>query len=245
MSDLHSILGLGTIISRAGVAIAEVVSIKPPQLKLDTPDVTTMEASNGFREFIGGLRDGGEVSLTLKFYPGDTGQYGLLSDLEGAVKQSFVIALPNSVATWSFNAFVTAYNPDIPLDDAVGLEVTLKITGKPTLAVTASTGWSAFALRTASDVADATALNITPAVSASTTNYAVTFTTTTTVYPKVTATSHTIQLFINDFYVEDLTSGAIGSGIAFSAGQVKKLTIAVWEENKQPKFYQCMVTRGS
>lgn len=244
MSDKHAISGFGTTISRAGNSIAEIVSIKPPQLKADTPDVTTMDSDTSYREFISTLKDGGEVALVLKFYIGDTlGQYGLISDFDNGTKQTFIITLPNSIATWTFNAYVTGYNPDIPLDDAVGLEITLKVTGKPVIGVTASTGWSAFLLRDSGDTSDATDLSTTPAVASSTTKYAVTFTTDSNAYPKVTASSHTIMLFIDDVFIEELTSGTIGSAIAFTAGQVKKLTVIAWEENKQPYAYQLMVTR--
>ena len=246
MSDQNAILGYGSSISRAGNTIAEVVNIKPPALKAETPDVTTMDSSTSFREYISGLKDGGEVTLTLKFYPGDSnGQYALITDLENGTKQTFIITLPDSVATWTFYAYVTGYVPDIPLDDAIGLEVTLKVTGKPTFGVTASTGWSAFVLRDSGDSADVTNFSITPAVAGSTTKYAVTFDTDGSAYPKATAGSHTIRLFVDDVYVEELTSGSIGSAITFTAGSTKKLTFIVFEDNKQPYVYQVMVARTS
>lgn len=246
MSDLNSFIGYGTSISRAGNNIAEVVSIKPPALKMDTPDVTTMDSATSFRQFIAGLKDGGEVGITMKFYPGDTlGQYGLMQDLENGTKQAFIITLPDSLATWTFNGFVTSIDPDVPLDDAVGLEATIKVTGKPVFGMTASTGWSAFVLRDSGDASDVTAFAITPAVAASSTKYSATFTTDSNVYPKVTAASHTIRLFVDNEYVEDLTSGSIGSAIAFTAGQTKKLTFICFEDAKQPYVYEVMVTRTS
>lgn len=238
MSDLNSFIGFGTKLSRAGNDIAEIVSIKPPAMKRDTPDVTTMDSSTSFRQFIPGLADGGEVGITMKFYPGDTnGQYGLMQDLENSTKQTFIITLPDDLATWTFNGYVTSIDTDVPLDDAVGLEATIKVTGKPVFGMTASTGWSAF------DLTGATALSVTPAISASQEYYTATFTTATSVQPKVTASSHTIRLFIDDEYVEDLTSGSDGSAIAFTAGQTKKLTFIVYEDAKQPYVYQVMVTR--
>ena len=240
MSDLYAKIGAVSTFSRAGNSVSEIVNIKPPSQKMDTPDVTTMDTTTNYKEYIAGLRDGGEVGLTLKLYSGDTnGQYGLLQDMENGTKQSFIITLPDNAATWTFNGYVTGHDPDVPLDNAMGLEITIKVSGKPVFGVTNSTGWSAF------DLSGATAFSITPAVSGSVEYYTATFTTASSVNPNVTASSHTIKLFIDDEYIEDLTSGSDGSAIAFSAGQTKKLTIIVFEENKQPYVYQVMVTRTS
>lgn len=247
MSRRYAKLGKGTTFSRAGNLIAEIVGIKPPSMTGETKDVTTMDSSGYFREFIGGLRDGGEASLILKFYPGDAdGQYGLYEDYVNNEIQTFVITLPDSIATFTFPGNVTGYNADVPLDDAMGLEVKIKICGQPSLGVTASTGWSAFALRDSTDSADATALSVSPAVSGSETKYIATFTTNTEVLPKVTAASHTIMVYVDSSLLEELTSGSVGSEtISFSAGESKEIVIIAWEENKQPYAYKVMTVRTS
>jgi hypothetical protein len=148
-------------------------------------------------------------------------------------------------ATWTFTGYVTKFKTGAVIDGAVSFEAALKVSGQPTLGTTASTGWSAFVLRTSGDAGDATAFSITPTVAAGEYQYAATYTTDATVYPKVTAASHTILLYIDDVYVESLTSGSIGSGIAFSSGTVKKLTFKCYEASKTPKYYDVMVHRTS
>jgi hypothetical protein len=185
--------------------------------------------------------------MILKFYPGDTnGQYGLYEDFVGGVMQTFVITLPDNVATFTFTGVLTGYNSDIPLDDAMGLEVKIKISGQPSLGVTSSAGWTAFVLRDSSDSSDVTAFSLTPSVAAAVEKYVATFTTEATVLPKVTAASHTIMVYVDGTFLEELTSGSVGSEtIAFSSGDVKELTLICWEDDKQPYAYRVMVARTS
>jgi predicted secreted protein len=70
-----AISGVGTHFQRATAdtsdptfaSIAEVNSISGPSLSRDTIDVTSLDSTSGYREFIGGFRDGGEVSLEMNF----------------------------------------------------------------------------------------------------------------------------------------------------------------------------------
>jgi hypothetical protein len=57
--------GVGTVFKRGAVAIAEITSISGPNLTRGTIDVTNLDSTNGYREFIAGFRDGGEVTLSM------------------------------------------------------------------------------------------------------------------------------------------------------------------------------------
>ena len=52
-------------------SVGEITSLGKSGAKADTVDVTNMQSPDGFREFISGLRDCGEVSCTVNFVVDD------------------------------------------------------------------------------------------------------------------------------------------------------------------------------
>lgn len=240
-------IGYGTTLSRGGNVIAEITSITPPNLSADSIDVTTMDSANGYKEFIQGLRDGGECSLEGKFYPGDTnGQIGLLTDFNAGTLQTFVITFPTSMgATWTFTGIVTGFEGDIPMDDAVGFAATIKISGKPVLGITASTGASAATFVQTDGSTALTAAAMTPTFATGTFVYGFTYTTQTAFKPKITASGHTVKIYVDDVYIETISSGVAGSDIAMASVGAKKVQAVVQESGKTAKTYTFMVSRLS
>ena len=49
--------------------VVERTAIAGPSMSRDTPDASNMDTPNGWREFIGGLKDGGEMSLEANWLP--------------------------------------------------------------------------------------------------------------------------------------------------------------------------------
>lgn len=117
--------------------IAGVTNISGPGIALDPVEVTNHSSTGGWREFVGGLKDGGEITLDLNFDPAaathdvDT---GLLDDLDDRTVRNFQLVFPDTGAsTWSFSALVTNFEPAAPIDGALTASVSLKLTGQPTL----------------------------------------------------------------------------------------------------------------
>ena len=129
-----------TILARGVNDIAEVRSITGPKKTLSAIDVTHLTSPNNYREFIGGLRDGGEITLDGNFYPGDTnGQIGLSGDLDAATVQDFTVTFPAASGTvWTFKGLVTAFETGAVIDDRLTFAVTIKVTAKPDLGITTS-----------------------------------------------------------------------------------------------------------
>ena len=133
----NAIAGVGTIFGRSGsseseggyVAIAEVNSITGPSMTRDFIDVTSLDSTGGYREFIGGFRDGGDVSLNMNFT--FDGYNQMLTDFESDSAVYYIITLPDTAGTSvTFAAFVTDLPLGITPDDKVTIDVTLKITGQ-------------------------------------------------------------------------------------------------------------------
>ena len=132
----NAVAGVGTKFRRWSgtnwVNIAEINSITGPNKSRDTIDVTSLDSTGGYREFIGGFRDGGTVTLPMNFTR-DT--YDLMNtDFESDDLQNYEIFLPDDEATsFEFAALVTELGLAVPVDDKITADVTLKVSGQVTV----------------------------------------------------------------------------------------------------------------
>ena len=127
--------------------LAEVRDVNGPNMTQDTPDASHMLSPGRFREFISGMKDGGEGSATLAYVPGGATLASLVGDFNGKEAVEYRILFPdgtNSTPTnlvydtaWRFDGIINNLSPAMPLDDSMTLDVTIKVTGKPTLESTA------------------------------------------------------------------------------------------------------------
>ncbi len=117
-------------------SVAEITELTPPQMSRDEIDVTSHSSSDGYREFISGLRDGGEVTFKANWLPTNSthdGTTGLLETFNDNVNHNWKIILPNTLITIAFTGFLTAFEPDLPLEEQGQLSGTIKVSGKPTV----------------------------------------------------------------------------------------------------------------
>lgn len=122
----------GAILKRGATTIAQVRDITGPGLSLDTIDVTTHDSTDAWREFIAGLKDGGEVSLDIVFDPDNASQTNFRTDLDARTINTWSITLTDSSpAIITFSALVTEFEPSMAVEDELSASVTLKITGEP------------------------------------------------------------------------------------------------------------------
>jgi len=232
--------GFGTTLSVGGTPVGEVLRVTSPNRTRGSIDTTNLSSSDDYREFIPGIKDGGESTFICNLYPGDTGQAALETAFEDGTTDTYVITFPSGIgAAITFSGFLTAapFSEAVPDDSAIQITFTVKVTGKPTFGTTASTGASIIA---------AANVTIAPAFATGTyfyqgelQNVNETFTVT------VTAASHTIKLYVDDVFTENLSSGSASSAISIAAGAVKLITVIVWEAAMTAKTYKLMVERAS
>ncbi|MBD3405118.1 MAG: hypothetical protein GF411_03160 [Candidatus Lokiarchaeota archaeon] len=114
------------------VAVAEVKSISGPSPSREQIDVTNLDSTGGWREFIPSFRDGGEVTLSMNFSRTD---FENMSDnFNSNVQSEYLvgckIVLSDTNATEIvFDAFIMSYSINIDTGDAVTSDVTLKVSG--------------------------------------------------------------------------------------------------------------------
>lgn len=138
----------GTTLKWNAQPLAELQSIGGPGISIDTVELTSHDSAYAFREFVAGLRDGGDISIEGNFIPGDTaGQRAFITDMKAGTKREVIITGPSAAGfTWTFDAIATGYEPSYPFDGKLGFTATLKVTGKPTLAIGTSANSSALSL---------------------------------------------------------------------------------------------------
>lgn len=138
-----AVAGVGTVFNRwsgaAWVPQAEINSITGPGMSRDTIDVTSLDSSGGYREFITGFRNPGTVTLSMNFTR--TTYEQMLDDFESASAQNYQIDLPDLENTsLDFIGLVTELPLTIPADDKITVEVTIQVSGEVALSSGGSSG---------------------------------------------------------------------------------------------------------
>lgn len=135
----NAIAGVGAQFKRGNgestetfTAIAEVNSIEGPTENRAFIDVTSLDSTGGYREFIGGFRDAGQVTLNMNF---TLTTYNLMrDDFLADDSHNYQIVIPDTGnTTLEFAAFVTDLPLSITPDDKITCNVSLKISGQPEL----------------------------------------------------------------------------------------------------------------
>ena len=120
--------------------VGELVDITVPSISKETIE-TTNHDSSGVRDYIGGLIDYGECSITVNYDVDDdvssstTNHEGLrnlaATAFETATNKEFVISFPDTPnpSTMSFGGIVTGFELSTPIDDVVKATYTIKVSG--------------------------------------------------------------------------------------------------------------------
>lgn len=133
--------GVGTLFKVGSGNTAKTVgglsSIDGIKVSSEEVDITSLDNSDGYREYLQGFKDGGEVPLSGFLDGADDGQDELYTLLESGTVTPMSIIFPAAIGkTWSFNAFVKEFTTSVDVDGAITFDVTVRVSGKPTLAAT-------------------------------------------------------------------------------------------------------------
>ena len=129
--------GYGTILKKGSTPIAEVTSITGIGVNREVVDVTNLSSTDGWKEFIPTLLEFTEITLNINFIPSNSTQSftaGLGKDLVDGTLDSFTLSFPDASTNWSFSAYVTKFAVTAAVAGALTATITLKPSGKPTLA---------------------------------------------------------------------------------------------------------------
>lgn len=129
--------GFGTALARGNGAtpevfttIAGVTSIEGPGLTRKVLDVTAHDSPNKYMQFIGGLKDPGDVLIDVNYQPSahDT----LVDDLDATAPINYRLTFPNG-AIWAFPAVMKEFKPKAPYDNKLSAVISFKVSGKPAI----------------------------------------------------------------------------------------------------------------
>ena len=114
--------------------VAEVISISGPELSAEQIEVTSLDSTGGYKEFIPGLLDGGTVSISFNYVDGNTNQEALRTRVSTASQGalSYRVQLPDSPLSYvTFDAIVESFSMSIESGSAITVECSVKISGAP------------------------------------------------------------------------------------------------------------------
>ena len=137
----NAVLGKGVQLKRGDGASPETFSLIPEMLSIsEAPDSTkdlvdvTNHDSGDNREYILGLGDGNEIQCEFNYTDPDTGgtqQDGLRDDKDNDTARNFQLLFPmfSPDLLCSFTGLVRKVTPIPGLNEAIKLQVTIKVTG--------------------------------------------------------------------------------------------------------------------
>lgn len=109
--------------------VAQINSISGPGMSRETIDVTTLDSVGGYREFISGIRNPGQVQLGMNFTA--TTYAAMKADFESDTMQNYKIELPDTAkTTLEFEGLVMEMPLSIEVADKISADVTIQISGK-------------------------------------------------------------------------------------------------------------------
>ena len=117
-------------ISGSYVSVPEVNSITPPAPDREDIDVTSLDTSGGYREYIQGFRTAGEFTFKGNFIPGNAVQASLITAFSSENTYGWKILLPTAAVLCSFQGQVKSFKPSgMEPGQQLQFECTVKVTG--------------------------------------------------------------------------------------------------------------------
>lgn len=122
-------------ISAVYTTIAQIRDITGPSMSADTIEATDRDSTSGHKEFVAGLRDGGEVTFDINYDPDATTHSasatgGLVKLLKDGTSNNFRVTFADATPTTAtFAGIVTRFTPKTPYSGMQAADVTIKVSG--------------------------------------------------------------------------------------------------------------------
>jgi predicted secreted protein len=124
---------LGTTITFNAKTIGSLTSIGEITPDSEELDATALDSVGGYREFLQGFKDSGEVTLSGYYNKTDVGQQELITGYGTGNVNAVAIVFPGSSGGATFNAYVKSFTLGAAdVDGIVGFGATLRISGAVT-----------------------------------------------------------------------------------------------------------------
>jgi hypothetical protein len=243
MAATQAIAAYGTTVKWNSYTVAEVIDISGLGVDFGQIKVSNYSSPNHRHEYIAGWGDGGELKLKCSWIAGDTnGQRAMITDADAGTTREVIITGPTAGAyTLTFNGFIKHYEFPHPSEEQAQFEITIKITGAWTLAVTASTGAT---VCTGIEETGTAALVITPTFDVDVFTYTTDPINTASEWVKLTVTAAGVITATALDVVYPLVTTVLSGEITIdTADTVTPVVVTVKETGKTAKVYTIYVSR--
>lgn len=216
--------------------VAELEDIGGLKLSIGSRETTVHKTTDRYKTFAADLVEAGDIPVSGWFVESDTnGQIAMIADAAAGTERTYLVTLPAATsATLTGTGFITVIEVGkLNKEGNIPFTATIKPTGAPTFAVSASNNLSNLVLTTAT---------LYPTFAAGT--YLYTATTTGASFTVTPTFSAGVCTITANGVSQDVLTGAASSAIsAGAAGTVTEVTIEVTETNKAKKVYKVYVTK--
>lgn len=118
--------------SSALTKLAEVTSVSLPNEQVSEVEVTHYESPGKTREFISGLNDAGEITISMNFLSGSETDELIEGAKADGKTRTMRVVVPDGNANgqmYTFPGFVKGYERSVPIDDKMTADVTIRVAG--------------------------------------------------------------------------------------------------------------------
>lgn len=118
--------------SAVATKVAEVIEISLPNPQQSDVEATHFESAGRTREYIPGLIDNGEISISINYDAGSATDTLILSALADTEARECMVSIPTSSGTaqeFTFPGIVKGYERNIPIDDRQTATITIRVAG--------------------------------------------------------------------------------------------------------------------
>ncbi|CAM3775709.1 phage tail tube protein [Alkalicoccus chagannorensis] len=117
--------------------VAELTDITGPSMEADEIDVTSHDSEGGYREYVQGLKDAGEIEAELFFLKDEPSHMKALDDFNAGDNEMYRMIFPDADeeedrSYFEFEAFVNGFEIEAEMEEAIKASVSWKVSGKPT-----------------------------------------------------------------------------------------------------------------
>jgi hypothetical protein len=118
------------------VEIQECTEVAPPNAQTDDVDVTHYMSPGGYREFIPGLTDLGDATVTMNRVAGSSTEQMLMALQTNRARTNVRFVWPEQRSEWIFVGHVKGYDAsEAPVDGVMRATVTFKVDSQMTITI--------------------------------------------------------------------------------------------------------------
>lgn len=125
----EGIIGFGTTVTGGTTgAIGHLTGISLGGIQVGEADISTMESTGRWSEFVAAMKNAGTIDLDLVFAKS---VFSTILDAVGGANETWTILFPDG-STFVCSGFISGLSNETPMGDTITATATIKLSGAPT-----------------------------------------------------------------------------------------------------------------